>query len=86
MGEIIKTQVTNEVAREDSPVQLSSMTAEERLAQFNYVKRMTKGFLILTWIVLIGYFKTQEFGVIEAGISGLFGLVTIQLWRITPEK
>ena len=66
--------------------EVEALSKEELLRQFQYVKRMTKTFLVLTWIALIGYFMKNGMGLIEWAMAAVFLIVTVQLWTIGVKK
>ena len=63
-----------------------AMSKDEILRQFYYVKRITKVFLTMTWMVLLGSFAKNGIALIEWMVIGLFLMITIQLWNIGPRK
>lgn len=86
MEDIISTKIRVQDSGENSEVVVATMTKEEWVEQFSCIKRITRGCLVITWLVLIGYFKTQGITVVENVIGVLFSIVTIQLWCLAPKK
>ena len=64
----------------------NTLSQEELLRQFHYVKRLTKGFISITWVVLISYFAKNGVAWLEWAVMALFLVVTVQLWNMGPQK
>lgn len=64
----------------------TTLSQEELLRQFHSVKRLTKGFISVTWVVLISYFAKNGVAWVEWAVMALFLVVTVQLWNMGPQK
>lgn len=64
----------------------ASISQEELLRQFQLVKRLTKGFLAMTWVVLMNYVSKNGIDFTEWLLIAIFLMVTVQLWSLGPRK
>lgn len=82
--EEIAAQVATAPPHPATTVDEQVFSQEEALRQFTYVQRLTRAFLSVTWLVLIGYLIKTGVAWQDGVMVGLFLVVTYQLWNITP--